>query len=73
MGMDPGKVADRVVRAVQAGEYHVFTHADWKGIIQDVFEDRIRAFGENADPNYSEDISALQARIASAQGVVGRS
>lgn len=66
-GMDPDKLADRVVRGVQAGEYHIFTHVDHKPMIEAVFNDRLAAFGENADPDYSEDISALQARIAHTQ------
>lgn len=66
-GMDPDKLAERVVRGVRAGEYHIFTHVDHKPMIQAVFDDRLAAFGENADPDYHEDIAALQARIASTQ------
>lgn len=66
-GMNPDKLAARVVRGIKANEYHIFTHADWKPMIQAVFDERIAAFGENADPDYRENIEALQARVASTQ------
>jgi short-subunit dehydrogenase len=66
-GMSPAKLAARVVRGITAGEYHIFTHADWKPVIKAVFDDRLAAFGENADPEYRENIEALKARVASTQ------
>jgi short-subunit dehydrogenase len=67
LGMSPDKLAERVLNGVAAREYHIFTHADWKPSIQAVFDDRIAAFGENADPDYHEDIASLRARIAEMQ------
>jgi len=66
-GMDPNKVAERVLRGIAASEYHIFTQDDWKPAIQSVFDERIAAFGENADADYHEDIAALQTRIAQTQ------
>lgn len=71
-GMSPDKLAARVVRGIKANEYHIFTHADWKSSIQAVFEEKLSAFGENADPDYRENIEALEARVASTQVVKTR-
>ena len=62
-GMNPDRIAEYTLRAVRAGEYHVFTHVEWKPAIQAVFDDRMAAFGEGADPTYHEDFSGLKARI----------
>jgi NAD(P)-dependent dehydrogenase (short-subunit alcohol dehydrogenase family) len=66
-GMDPHKIAERVVRAIKTNEYHVFTHADWKPAIAQVFQDRLDAFGENADPAYCEDVAGLLATVAASR------
>lgn len=66
-GMDPAKLAERVLQGVEEGEYHIFTHGEWKEAIKAVFDDRLAAFGSNADPNYSENFSALAKNIASTQ------
>jgi NAD(P)-dependent dehydrogenase (short-subunit alcohol dehydrogenase family) len=62
-GMSPDRIAEFTLRAVRASEYHVFTHADWKPAIQAVFDERMAAYGEGADPTYHEDLSGLKARI----------
>ena len=64
-GMDPDAIAERVLRAVHVNEYHVFTHADWKPAIAQVFQERLDAFGESADPAYHENIEGLLASVAS--------
>jgi short-subunit dehydrogenase len=62
-GMSPDRIAEFTLRAVRAGDYHVFTHADWKPAIQAVFDERMAAYGEGADPTYHEDLSGLKAKI----------
>ena len=66
-GMNPARLAARVVDGVENGEYHVFTHGEYKDAIKDVFDERLAAFGGNADPDYREDIAGLNARIAQTQ------
>jgi short-subunit dehydrogenase len=66
-GMNPDRLAEHVLNGVAAGKYHIFTHADWKPVIQAVYDDRLAAFDQNADPDYREDIDGLRARIASTQ------
>jgi NAD(P)-dependent dehydrogenase (short-subunit alcohol dehydrogenase family) len=67
LGMDPDKVADRIVQAVLNDEYHVFTHCDHKAELEAIYRERLAAFGENADPEYVEDFAALQAAFESAK------
>ena len=62
-GMNPDRIAGFTLRAVRAGEYPVFTHVEGKPAIQAVFDERMAAFGEGADPTYHEDFSGLKARI----------
>jgi len=64
-GMDPQKVAERVLQAISQNEYHVFTHADVKPAMAAHFEERLAAFGQNADPDYCENLDGLAALIKS--------
>ena len=66
-GMDPDKLARRVIDGAERGEYHVFTHSEWKERIKSVFDERLAAFGVSADPDYVEDFAALSERIAETQ------
>jgi hypothetical protein len=66
-GMDPAKLAIRVVDGAERGEYHVFTHSEWKERIRSVFDERLAAFGVSADPSFTEDFAALDERIAETQ------
>ena len=59
-GMSPDKIGERVVRAIEAGEFFVFTHPEWKGMAEAQFAEMLGAFGESADPSYKgDDIAGL--------------
>ena len=59
-GMDPAKIGARVVRAIEHGDYWIFTHPEWKAMAEQVTRDMLTAFGESADPDYKgDDIDGL--------------
>lgn len=59
-GMDPAKIGARVVRAIENGDYWIFTHPEWKAMAELVTRDMLTAFGEFADPDYKgDDIDGL--------------
>ena len=61
-GMSPDKIGERVVRAIQAGEFYIFTHPEWRGMAEDSFAEMLAAFSESADPSYTgDDIPSLVA------------
>lgn len=61
-GMSPDRIGERLVRAIEANEFLVFTHPEWKGMAQDQFAEMLAAFGESADPSYAgDDIAGLVA------------
>jgi NAD(P)-dependent dehydrogenase (short-subunit alcohol dehydrogenase family) len=61
-GMSPDKIGERVVRAIQAGEFYIFTHPEWRAMAEDSFAEMLAAFGESADPSYGgDDIASLVA------------
>lgn len=59
IGMDPAFVAERVVRAVENNEPFVFTHADYRPLVQARFAAILSGFGASADPAFHEAPSVL--------------
>jgi NAD(P)-dependent dehydrogenase (short-subunit alcohol dehydrogenase family) len=43
-GMHPDRLGERVLQAVLAGEYHVFSHPEYKPEIEEAFSERLAAF-----------------------------
>jgi len=61
-GMSPDRIGERVVRAIQADEFYIFTHPEWRGMAEDSFAEMLAAFSESADPSYGgDDIASLVA------------
>ncbi|WP_068875614.1 SDR family oxidoreductase [Phenylobacterium sp. CCH9-H3] len=61
-GMSPARIGERMARAIQAGEFFVFTHPEWKPMAEAGFAEMLAAFGESADPAYAgDDIAGLVA------------
>lgn len=58
-GMSPDAVVRRAIEAVQAGDYHVFTHAGWKDRLRAIQDERIAAFGDSAEAGFVEPFAAL--------------
>lgn len=61
-GMDPARIADRAVRAIEGNEFWVFTHPEWKVLAGALTQEMLDAMGVSADPAYpGDDIEALVA------------
>ncbi|HEX7947298.1 MAG TPA: SDR family NAD(P)-dependent oxidoreductase, partial [Phenylobacterium sp.] len=61
-GMSPEKIGERVAQAIEAGEFFIFTHPEWKGMAEAQFAEILAAFGASADPTYKgDDIAGLVA------------
>jgi len=61
-GMSPEKIGERVAQAIEAGEFFIFTHPEWKEMAQAQFAEILAAFGASADPSYKgDDIAGLVA------------
>ncbi|MEI4508370.1 SDR family NAD(P)-dependent oxidoreductase [Sphingopyxis sp. CCNWLW253] len=59
-GMAPDKIGARVVEAIEAGEYWIFTHPEWKAMAELVTQHMLASFGPSADPAYKgDDIDGL--------------
>ena len=54
-------VGRRVLAAVEASDFYIFTHGDWREDVARRQADLLSAFGGNADPNYREDVAGLLA------------
>jgi hypothetical protein len=61
-GMAPEKIGQRVLEAILADEFYVFTHPEWKRLLEPQLAEMLAAFGPSADPGYpGDDIDALVA------------
>jgi len=69
-GMSPLAVGRRVLDAVEASEFYVFTHGDWREDVARRQADLLSAFGANADPDYREDVAGLLAAAGARLGQV---
>lgn len=58
-GMNPENAGEHILRNVLKKKYHIFTHPEWKEILQQHYEERLDAFGDSADPDYRDDIETL--------------
>jgi len=59
-GMSPRKIGARVLKAIMADEFYVFTHPEWKRLLEPQLAEMLAAFGPSADPGYrGDDIDAL--------------
>jgi NAD(P)-dependent dehydrogenase (short-subunit alcohol dehydrogenase family) len=64
-GMPPSAIGRRVLAAIEADEFYIFTHGDWREDVARRQADLLSAFGANADPGYREDVAGLLAASAS--------
>lgn len=61
-GMSPDAIGERVAKAIVDNEFYIFTHAEWKPLVEAQSEEMLAAFGASADPEYpGDDIEALLA------------
>ena len=54
-GMPPDRIAERVVQAIQNQDFYIFTHPEWKQLLEPQIAEMLAAFGESADPSYAGD------------------
>ncbi len=59
--MDPACVGVRVVEAVRRNTFFVFTHPEYRAVLEKRFEAVLAAFGPTAQPGHSDDVSVLGA------------
>ncbi len=61
-GMSPDAIGRRVVRAIENQDFYIFTHPEWKRLVEPQIAEMMAAFGESADPAYrGDDIDSLVA------------
>lgn len=61
-GMSPDAIGERAVQAISEDEFFIFTHPEWKPLVEAQAEEMLAAFGVSADPAYAgDDIEALLA------------
>jgi NAD(P)-dependent dehydrogenase (short-subunit alcohol dehydrogenase family) len=60
VGMSPDRVAARVLGAIDRNEAYVFTHADYRPLVEARFRAVLGGFGESADAGFSEPEGVLQ-------------
>ena len=61
-GMSPDAIGRRVVKAIEADDFYIFTHPEWKRLVEPQIAEMLAAFGESADPTYQgDDIDSLVA------------
>jgi hypothetical protein len=61
-GMSPDAIGRRVVEAIEADDFYIFTHPEWKRLVEPQIAEMLAAFGLSADPAYKgDDIDSLLA------------
>jgi hypothetical protein len=61
-GMSPERIGEHLVRAIEANDFYVFTHPEWKRLAEPQIAEMMAAFGPSADPDYpGDDIDGLVA------------
>lgn len=59
-GMQPDKIAARVIEAIERDAFYIFTHPEWKRLAEPQIAEMMAAFGASADPDYKgDDIDSL--------------
>ncbi len=69
IGMTPESVGERVVQAIEADQLYVFTHADYRPLVEARFAAILTDFGESAQPGFHESDGVL--RMMSPVGQAG--
>lgn len=59
-GMSPESVAARVLAAIDRNDAYVFTHADYRPLVQARFDALLSAFGESAEAGFREAEGVVQ-------------
>jgi NAD(P)-dependent dehydrogenase (short-subunit alcohol dehydrogenase family) len=66
LGMSPDRVAARVTAAIAANELFVFTHADYRPLVEARLDAVLAAFGPSAQPGFTEGQAVLRMMTSSA-------
>jgi hypothetical protein len=60
-GVEPVKVGERVARGIERNEFYVFTHPEWRSLVEGRYQEMLRAFGDAADPHHRHPIETIAA------------
>ena len=61
-GMNPDRIGERVVQAIESDEFWILTHPEWKPMAEAQCADMLAGFGPSADPSYrGDDLEGLLA------------
>jgi NAD(P)-dependent dehydrogenase (short-subunit alcohol dehydrogenase family) len=69
IGMAPQSVAQRVVQAIEADQLYVFTHADYRPLVEERFASILSAFGPSAQAGFHEGDGVLRMMTPFGQAV----
>jgi NAD(P)-dependent dehydrogenase (short-subunit alcohol dehydrogenase family) len=58
--MDPRNVGEMVLRAIRNDELYVFTHPEYRPLVEERFATAIDAFAESAEPGYADTPAMLE-------------
>jgi NAD(P)-dependent dehydrogenase (short-subunit alcohol dehydrogenase family) len=58
-GMDPDAVGRRVLQGVQSGDYYIFTHAEYRPLVETYHAGVMHGFGPSAEPGHVDELPAL--------------
>jgi NAD(P)-dependent dehydrogenase (short-subunit alcohol dehydrogenase family) len=60
-GMNPRAVGERVARAIAQSEFYIFTHPEWRVLVEHHYQEMLDAFGDSAEPGHRDDVLAIAA------------
>ena len=59
-GMEPEEIGEKVLRAIRADEFYVFTHPDHKEELRELFDEVLAAFPDEPAPAKRLEFEALR-------------
>jgi NAD(P)-dependent dehydrogenase (short-subunit alcohol dehydrogenase family) len=60
-GVEPVKVGERVARGIERNEFYIFTHPEWRSLVEGHYQEMLQAFGDAADPQHRDPIETIAA------------
>lgn len=64
-GADPLDIGTRVVEGIRDGDFYIFTHPEYRGLIEERFNLILSSFSRRASPGAEDDLSFYQVRYGS--------
>jgi NAD(P)-dependent dehydrogenase (short-subunit alcohol dehydrogenase family) len=57
-GMSPDRVGQRVLKGIINGDFYIFTHPEYKPLVERYHSEIVKSFGASAQPGYTEPLPA---------------